>query len=49
MVRLAVSRGIAAVRSLGLGSSLLTMDGDGSINLGAETLDLRLRLEPGGR
>ena len=31
------------MRSLVLASSLLTMDGSGSLNLGAETLDLRVR------
>ncbi len=37
------AHGIATVRSLVLASSLLTMDGGGSLNLGAETLDLRVR------
>jgi hypothetical protein len=41
--RLDASHGIATVRSLVLASSLLTMDGGGSVNLGAETLDLRVR------
>jgi AsmA protein len=41
--RLDASNGIATVRSLVLASSLLTMDGSGSLNLGAETLDLRVR------
>ena len=41
--RLDASHGIATVRSLVLASSLLTMDGGGSLNLGAETLDLRVR------
>ena len=41
--RLDANHGIATVRSLVLASSLLTMDGDGSVNLGAETLDLRVR------
>jgi AsmA protein len=44
-VRLDASHGIAAFRALRLASSLLTMDGDGSINLGAETLDLRVRAQ----
>lgn len=46
-LRIDASHGIAAVRSLALVSSMLTLDGSGSINLGAETLDLRLR--PQGR
>ena len=33
------------MRSLVFASSLLTMDGDGSLNLGNETLDLRVRPE----
>ena len=41
--RLDASHGIATVRTLVLASSLLTMDGGGSLNLGAETLDLRVR------
>ncbi len=41
--RLDAAHGIATVRSLVLASSLLTMDGSGSLNLGAETLDLRVR------
>ena len=43
VARFDASHGVAAVRSLVFVSSLLTMDGDGSLNLGAETLDLRLR------
>jgi uncharacterized protein involved in outer membrane biogenesis len=43
VVRLDAANGIATVRSLALVSSLLTMDGRGSLNLGAETLDLRVR------
>lgn len=39
--------GIADIRTLLLNSSLLTMDGSGSANLGNETLDLNLR--PQGR
>ncbi len=42
LLRVEAKNGIAAVRT-GLSSSLLTMDGDGSVNLGAETIDLRLR------
>ncbi len=38
-----VNRGVATFRSLVFASSLLTMDGGGSINLGTETLDLRVR------
>ena len=45
--RLDARGGMAAVRALLLSSSLLTMDGTGTVNLGAETLDLRLR--PQGR
>jgi uncharacterized protein involved in outer membrane biogenesis len=45
--RLDANHGIGTLRTLLLSSSLLTMDGDGSMNLGAETLDLRLR--PQGR
>ncbi|MEJ0016210.1 MAG: AsmA family protein [Acetobacteraceae bacterium] len=36
-------QGVVSVRPLMLVSSLLTMDGDGTANLGAETIDLRLR------
>ena len=43
--RLDANHGIATVRSLVFASSLLTMDGDGSLNLGNETLDLRVRPE----
>ena len=43
--RLDASHGIATVRSLVFASSLLSMDGDGSLNLGNETLDLRVRPE----
>jgi uncharacterized protein involved in outer membrane biogenesis len=42
-LRVDASHGVATVRSLVLVSSLLTMDGGGSMNLGAETLDLRVR------
>jgi AsmA protein len=42
-----VSHGIATFHSLALASSLLTMDGGGSVNLANETLDLRVR--PQGR
>jgi hypothetical protein len=44
-MRLDASHGIATIRALRLNSSLLTMDGDGSINLGTETLDLNVRPE----
>ena len=37
------SHGIAALRSFVFASSLLSMDGGGSVNLGAETLDLHIR------
>jgi AsmA protein len=40
--RLDAARGIAALRSLVLVSSLLTLEGSGTLNLGAETLDLHL-------
>ena len=43
VARLDANHGIATVRSLVFASSLLTMDGDGSVNLGSETLDLHLR------
>ena len=43
--RLDANHGIATVRSLVFASSLLSMDGDGSLNLGNETLDLRVRPE----
>jgi AsmA protein len=39
----AVDRGVATFRSLAFASSLLTVDGGGSVNLGNETLDLRLQ------
>jgi AsmA protein len=39
----AVDHGVATFRSLAFASSLLTVDGGGSVNLGSETLDLRLR------
>ncbi len=42
-----VSHGVAAFHPLAFASSLLTMDGSGSVNLGNETLDLRVR--PQGR
>ncbi len=42
-VRLDAVNGVATFRTLVLASSLLTMDGGGSVNLGAETLDLRVR------
>lgn len=43
--RLDARSGTATVRTLVLSSSLLTMDGTGTLNLGPETLDLRLRPE----
>jgi AsmA protein len=45
--RLDASHGVGTFRALLLRSSLLTLDGDGSMNLGAETLDLHVR--PQGR
>ncbi|HEX4172037.1 MAG TPA: AsmA family protein, partial [Acetobacteraceae bacterium] len=39
----AVSRGVATFRSLVFASSLVTMNGSGSVNLGNETLDLRVQ------
>jgi uncharacterized protein involved in outer membrane biogenesis len=41
------SHGVATFHPLAFASSLLTMDGGGSVNLGNETLDLRVR--PQGR
>ena len=41
--RLDARNGIATVQSLVLNSSLISMDGSGTINLGNETLDLHLR------
>src|SRR5262249_18380536 len=41
--RIDAKGGIAALHSFVFASSLLTMDGSGSVNLGAETLDLRVR------
>jgi len=43
IARLDANRGIATVRSLVFASTLLTVDGNGSLNLGAETIDLHLR------
>ena len=43
--RLDANHGIAACGRCGTASSLLSMDGDGSLNLGNETLDLRVRPE----
>lgn len=43
VARLDANHGIAALRSLVLASSLLTVDGNGSLNLGTETMDLRIR------
>ena len=45
--RLDASHGVGTFHALLLKSSLLTLDGDGSMNLGAETLDLHVR--PQGR
>jgi uncharacterized protein involved in outer membrane biogenesis len=42
-----VNHGVATFHPLAFASSLLTMDGGGSVNLGNETLDLRVR--PQGR
>jgi uncharacterized protein involved in outer membrane biogenesis len=41
--RLDASHGVGTFRTLVLNSSLLTMDGGGSVNLGNETLDLRVQ------
>jgi AsmA protein len=43
--RLEIHQGVAAIRVLDLSSGLATMTGTGSINLGAETLNLLLRPE----
>jgi AsmA protein len=43
VARLNASHGIVTVRPLVFASSLLTLDGDGSLNLGTETLDMRVR------
>jgi uncharacterized protein involved in outer membrane biogenesis len=45
--RLNARNGIGTLQPLVLSSSLITMEGSGTINLGAETVDLRLR--PQGR
>jgi uncharacterized protein involved in outer membrane biogenesis len=45
--RFDATHGVATVRPLVLSSSLLTMDGYGTVNLGTETLDLHVR--PQGR
>ncbi len=42
-----VNHGVATLHSLAFASSLLTMDGGGSVDLGSETVDLRVR--PQGR
>ncbi len=42
-VRIDANHGVGTLRTLLLSSSLLTMDGDGSMNLGAETIDLHVR------
>lgn len=41
--RVDLNRGIGTLRTLLLSSNLLTMDGDGSLNLGSETLDMKVR------
>jgi uncharacterized protein involved in outer membrane biogenesis len=41
--RLELTRGIGTLRTLLLSSTLLTMDGDGTVDLGNETLALRVR------
>ncbi len=41
--RIDASHGVGTLRTLLLNSSLLTLTGDGSMNFGAETLDLRVR------
>ena len=41
--RLELARGTGTLRTLLLSSTLLTMDGDGTVNLGAETLNLLVR------
>lgn len=45
--RLNANHGIGTLQPLVLSSSLITMEGGGTVNLGAETMDLRLR--PQGR
>jgi uncharacterized protein involved in outer membrane biogenesis len=42
-LRMDAQRGIGTFRALALSSSVLTMDGGGSVNLGDETLGLQLR------
>jgi uncharacterized protein involved in outer membrane biogenesis len=42
-VRIDANHGIGTLRTLLLSSSLLTLNGDGTMNLGAETLDLHVR------
>ncbi len=44
-MRVDAVNGVATFRTLVLASSLLTMDGGGSINLAAETLDMRVRAQ----
>jgi AsmA protein len=44
-MRLDAAKGIATFRTLVLASSLLSMDGGGSVNLAAETLDMRVRAQ----
>ncbi len=42
-VRIDTAHGIGTLHTLVLNSSLLTLNGDGTLNLGAETLDLHVR------
>ena len=42
-MRMDAQHGLGAIRALALGSSLLTMSGSGTVNLGAETLAMALR------
>ncbi len=44
-VRMVANHGIGNVAPLVLSSSMITMEGGGTVNLGTETLDLRLRPE----
>jgi AsmA protein len=44
-MRLDAAKGIATFRTLVLASSLLSMDGGGSVNLAAESLDMRVRAQ----
>ena len=42
-MRMDAQHGLGAIRALALSSSLLTMNGSGTVNLGAETLAMALR------